>query len=104
MQGSRYGQYELESFLGGGGQGDVWLAHDEKMGRKVAIKKLKPEVIDDADVRRRFDVEAETLIQINEPHVVRVLDRIEIDGMPALVQDYMEGGSVADLNKATDEP
>ena len=104
MKGARFGQYELLRVLGQGAFGEVWLAHDERLNRQVAIKRLKPEVVGDADARRRFNSEAEILISISEPHVVHVLDRIEIEGAPALVTEYMEGGSISDLKKVRKEP
>ncbi|RKZ17459.1 hypothetical protein DRQ53_03475 [bacterium] len=104
LKGTRIGQYELLRVLGRGAFGEVWLAHDERLGRQVAIKRLKPEVVGDADARRRFDIEAKLLIAISEPHVVHVLDRIEIEGAPALVTEYMEGGSLSDLKKVRQAP
>jgi tetratricopeptide (TPR) repeat protein len=104
MQGTRIGQYELQRVLGRGAFGEVWLAQDHRLGRQVAIKQLKAQVLGDPDVLRRFDSEAEYLLKINEPHVVRVLDRIEIEGAPALVTEYMEGGSLSDLKRKSDGP
>ena len=104
MQGTRIGQYELQRVLGRGAFGEVWLAQDHRLGRQVAIKQLKAQVLGDPDVLRRFDSEAEYLLKINEPHVVRVLDRIEIEGAPALVTEYMEGGSLSDLKRTSDGP
>ena len=54
MEGTRIGHYELIRVLGQGAFGEVWLARDHRLERDVAIKRLKPEVVSDAAVRRRF--------------------------------------------------
>lgn len=83
------GKYRLESRLGGGGFGDVWLATQLTNRRRVAIKFLHSNSL---DARQRFSIEVEALARLSHPHCVSVFDHGgERDGAPFLVTAYVEG-------------
>ena len=69
LTGKHVGPYEIVSFIGAGGMGDVYLARDIKLERKVAIKVLPPSVAKEADRVARFQQEARTLATLNHPNI-----------------------------------
>lgn len=93
-------RYELVCALGGGGMGDVWLAHDRRLDRRVAIKVIAGHHASDPAGLLRFAMEAQWGARISHPNVVPILD-FGGDERPWLVMEYLGGGSVADL---TDRP
>jgi Tol biopolymer transport system component/predicted Ser/Thr protein kinase len=93
--GTRIGSYAIESLLGSGGMGDVYLARDARLNRPVAIKFLSADVAD-ADLRRRFQQEAQTASSLNHPHLVTVLEAGEWDSRQYLVTEFIDGGTLKD--------
>src|ERR671925_839186 len=91
------GRYRVERFLGEGGRKRVYLAHDERLARDVAVGVVRTEGLDEvglARVRR----EAESMGRLGDhPHIVTVHDVGEDDGRPFIVSQYMAGGDVASL-------
>jgi serine/threonine-protein kinase len=80
----------------------VYLAHDPRVQRDVAIKMLPRDVRDQPNVRKRFEREARTIAALEHPCIVPVYDFGEEDRQPFLVMRYMTGGSLADrLNRRT---
>jgi len=80
-----------------GGMADVYAATDETLGRRVAIKVLAERFARDPDLRARFTREARIAARLsNEPNVVTIFDVADVDGRPAIVMEYMPGGTVAD--------
>ena len=71
--------------------GIVWRAHDERLGREVALKVLHPWVADDEDLRARFEREAAALARLEHPNVVRLYDVLEDRGQTVLVLELIEG-------------
>ena len=71
-QGARIGPYEIVAPLGAGGMGEVYRAHDAKLGRDVAIKILSNAVAGDPDRIARFEREARVLAGLNHPHIAAV--------------------------------
>jgi beta-lactam-binding protein with PASTA domain/predicted Ser/Thr protein kinase len=88
-------RYRLASELGRGGMGVVWRAHDERLGRDVAIKVLHPWVAEDDDVRSRFRREAQVLASLAHPHIVRLYDFEESGDTSFLVMELIDGSSLA---------
>ncbi len=72
--GTRLGPYEIQSPLGAGGMGEVYLARDTRLGREVAIKALPAELTGDADRRARFEQEARSASALNHPNIVTIHD------------------------------
>jgi serine/threonine-protein kinase len=67
MIGTEVSQYTLLERLGAGGMGEVFLAHDRRLDRKVALKLLSPDIRNDADARARFLREAKAAAAIDHP-------------------------------------
>jgi tRNA A-37 threonylcarbamoyl transferase component Bud32 len=87
----------LEAELGHGGMGRVFRARDEKLGRAVAVKVLRPESVANPDFRARFAREARTLARLEHPGIVAVHDfGTTPDGDGYLVMQLVSGGSIAD--------
>ena len=91
LSGRSVGSYQIVSRLGAGGMGEVYLAHDAKLDRPVAIKFLSPELAADRDRLRRFHQEARAASSLNHPHIVVVHDFGELDGRPYIVTEFIEG-------------
>ena len=88
VPGARVGQYELIRELGRGGMGLVMLARDTRLGRRVAIKFL---VTDSSELTERFLAEARTTALVNHENIVVVHEVGEVDGVPFMVLEYVEG-------------
>ena len=89
--------YEILQFLGRGGIGEVFLAHDTRLGRKVAVKVLSPDVEADANRLKRFEVEARTLASLNHPNIVSVFSVEDCGGHHLLVMELVEGAGLREL-------
>jgi Tol biopolymer transport system component len=96
LVGQRFGSYVLLSRLGAGGMGEVYRAHDDALGRDVAIKVLSPAFTGDADRRARFEREARLLATLNHPHIGAIYGVEESDGVRALVLELVEGETLAE--------
>jgi len=108
--GSRLGPYDLLALIGSGGMGEVYQAHDARLGRDVAIKVLPAAFSDDPDRLRRFEQEARAAAALNHPNILHILD-IGRDGPTAyVVSELLEGatlralmeGAALPLSKAID--
>jgi serine/threonine protein kinase len=85
------GPYQLLSLLGKGGMGEVHLALDTRLNRKVAIKLLPAEFTADAERVRRFEQEARAISALNHPNIVTVYEIGETEGRHYIVTEYVEG-------------
>uniref|UniRef100_UPI003F49A3EB serine/threonine-protein kinase n=1 Tax=Streptomyces sp. CA-141956 TaxID=3240051 RepID=UPI003F49A3EB len=99
------GRYRLAHLLGQGGMGAVWQAHDEQLGRDVAVKELRlPEHLGAAERQNwigRLEREARAAARLKHPGIITVHDRISgPDGRPWIVMELVDGGSLADLIEA----
>ena len=92
--GERIGSYVLLTELGRGGMGRVYLAEDERLRRKVAIKFV---AVHGAAARRRFLDEAQVTARCTHPNIVVIHDIAEHDGVPFMVLEYVRGPSLAAL-------
>jgi serine/threonine protein kinase len=72
--GTRLGPYEIVAPIGAGGMGEVYRAHDSRLGRDVAVKILPESFARDAERMRRFEQEARAIAALNHPNVVAVFD------------------------------
>src|SRR5216117_3914510 len=92
-------RYRLERSLGNGGMGEVFVATDTVLDRRVALKRLSPALADDEPARARFFREARALARINSPNVVGVFDAGG-DRDPYLVMELIDGTTLrAELRK-----
>ncbi len=91
----RIDHFELQERIGGGGMGDVFLAKDTELGRKVAIKLLKSRHAGDAETRKRFFREARTASSLNHPNIATVYEIGEIGDVPYLVMEYLKGRTIS---------
>ena len=94
--GARFGSYTIRSLLGVGGMGEVYRAHDETLGREVAIKVLSPSFTAEPERRARFEREARMLATLNHPHIGAIYGVEEADGVRALVLELVEGETLAE--------
>ncbi|MFG0284387.1 MAG: protein kinase [Phycisphaerales bacterium JB039] len=90
------GPYRIQREIGRGGMGVVYLAHDERLDRDVAIKALPAELAEDAARLERFEREAKTLAQLNHPNVAGIYGVEEQDGQKYLILEYVEGETLGD--------
>src|SRR5687767_15395955 len=88
--GARLGPYEVLDMLGAGGMGEVYRARDPRLGREVAIKRVRG-AAPDADALRRFDQEARAAGALNHPNLLAVYDVGIEAGMPFVVTELLEG-------------
>jgi len=85
-------RYDNCERIGRGGMGDIYLAHDRQLGRKVAIKVLADRFSTDPDVRERFKREALTAARLSgHPHIVAIFDVGEWNDRPHIVMEYLSG-------------
>jgi TolB-like protein/Flp pilus assembly protein TadD len=88
--GSRLGPYEVVGLLGAGGMGEVYRARDPRLGREVAIKRVRG-AEPDPEALRRFDHEARAAGALNHPNLLAVYDVGVESGMPYVVTELLEG-------------
>ncbi|MFE9092761.1 Stk1 family PASTA domain-containing Ser/Thr kinase [Streptomyces sp. NPDC007264] len=95
------GRYELGQVLGRGGMAEVYLAHDTRLGRTVAVKTLRADLARDPTFQARFRREAQSAASLNHPTIVAVYDTGEdyIDGVsiPYIVMEYVDGSTLREL-------
>ena len=94
-------RYRLRRLLGEGGMGLVFEADDERLGRRVAVKALKPDHFHSEESRHRFETEARALAQIHHPGVVSIFDSGDLaDGSAYLIAERLVGASLGRVLKA----
>ena len=96
QQGSDVGGYTLTRLLGEGGMGEVWLAHDERADRLVALKFIKSHLLSNPKTKMRFTNEAKTLGKLDHDRVVPLYAVVEEGEHLAFVLRFIDGGSLAD--------
>jgi serine/threonine-protein kinase len=94
LVGRQYGSYRIASLLGAGGMGEVYRAHDTRLGRDVAIKTLPPEFARDPGRLARLRREARTLASLNHPNIAAIYGLEESDALTYLVLELAEGDSL----------
>jgi len=94
--GQALGPYVISALIGEGGMGEVYRARDTKLGRDVAVKMLPLAFTADPDRLARFEREARVLASLNHPHIGAIYGVEELDGVPALVLELVEGETLAD--------
>ncbi|MBC7475224.1 MAG: serine/threonine protein kinase [Candidatus Sericytochromatia bacterium] len=100
---TKVGKYKIISELGRGGMGAVYLAMDEVLNRKVAVKELKIDAHKKKDVDnyntmiKRFSKEAQILAQLNQKNIVSVYDIIEQNGSQYIIMEFLDGKNLEEL-------
>ncbi|MEH0556694.1 Stk1 family PASTA domain-containing Ser/Thr kinase [Streptomyces sp. B21-101] len=95
------GRYELGHVLGRGGMAEVYLAHDTRLGRTVAVKTLRADLARDPSFQARFRREAQSAASLNHPAIVAVYDTgedyIGEVSIPYIVMEYVDGSTLREL-------
>jgi serine/threonine protein kinase/Tfp pilus assembly protein PilF len=91
--------YRIIEKIGAGGMGEVYLAEDTKLKRKVALKFLPAQFTNDTDLKARFVREAESTAKLDHPNIVTIYEVSEFQGRPFFAMQLVEGQSLRDLAK-----
>lgn len=97
VAGRSVGHYTLQSALGAGGMGEVYLAIDEPTGRKVALKLLPDYFNEDPQRVHRFQQEVRALLALNHPNIVTTYEVDNIDGMKFIATEFIEGETLRQI-------
>ncbi len=89
--------YRIERLLGAGGMGEVYLAFDEKLKRRVALKLLPPEFVSNDERVKRFELEARAVSSLNHPGIVTIYDVGNFEGVNFIATEFVEGRTLRDL-------
>src|SRR5213079_2395090 len=90
-EGTKLGRYEIRSKIGEGGMGEVYLAEDTRLDRKVALKILPTEFAEDADRMSRFVREAKSVSALNHPNIITIHEIGESNGTHFIATEYIDG-------------
>src|SRR5213592_3116487 len=94
--GTKLGRYEIRSLLGAGGMGEVYLAEDTKLHRKVALKVLPANVAANRDRMERFVQEAQTASALNHPNIITIFAIDETTSGYFMVTEFIDGERLRD--------
>src|ERR1051325_905891 len=94
---SSFGRYQVLGAIGEGGMGEVYVARDPSLGRRVAIKKLPPRLATDRDTLARFTHEARSASAMNHPNIVTIHEVGTDEGGPYIVMEYIEGADLRSM-------
>ncbi|MDQ6652312.1 MAG: serine/threonine protein kinase, partial [Acidobacteriota bacterium] len=97
ISGTRLGRYEIRSKIGEGGMGEVYLAEDTQLHRKVALKVLPAEVASNQDRMRRFIQEAQAAAALNHPNIAHIYEIGEADGVNFIAMEFIDGLTLREL-------
>ena len=92
--GARLGRYEIRSQIGAGGMGEVYLAQDPKLDRKVALKVLPPDLAANPDRMRRFVQEAKAAAALNHPNIAHIYEIGESDDTHLIAMEFVDGDTL----------
>src|SRR5947207_6645954 len=95
--GTKLGRYEIRAKLGEGGMGEVYLAEDTQLHRKVALKVLPAEVASNQDRMRRFDQEAQAAAALNHPNIAHIYEIGESEGTHFIAMEFVDGSTLREL-------
>lgn len=95
--GTKLGRYEIREQLGEGGMGEVYLAQDTKLDRKVALKILPGELASNQDRMRRFTQEARSAAALNHPNIAHIYEVDESDGTSFIAMEFVDGFTLRQL-------
>jgi serine/threonine protein kinase len=95
--GTKLGRYEIRSKIGEGGMGEVYLAQDTELDRKVALKILPAEVAANHDRMRRFVQEAKAAAALNHPNIAHIYEIGEAEGSNFIAMEFIDGHTLREL-------
>ena len=98
-RGTMVAHYRIVEKIGAGGMGEVYLAEDTGLNRKVALKFLPPHLCQDEDFRSRFKREAQAAAKLNHPNIVTIFEVSEHNGRPYFAMEHVEGRALKDVIK-----
>src|SRR5712691_8951891 len=96
---TKLGRYEIRSKIGAGGMGDVYLAQDRKLDRKVALKILPAEVAADRNRMSRFVQEAKAASALNHPNIITIYEIEHIDSVNFIATEFIDGETLRERLK-----
>jgi eukaryotic-like serine/threonine-protein kinase len=94
---TRLGRYEIRSQIGAGGMGEVYLAEDTRLHRKVALKILPADLASNQDRMRRFEQEAIAAAALNHPNIAHIYEIGEQDGTHFIAMEFIDGQTLREL-------
>lgn len=97
------GRYQVTAKLGEGGMGFVYRAHDRNLDSDVVIKVPRPIMLKDPKFASRFSQEIRSLVKLAHPHIVKITDVGEHDGLPFAVMQYLSGGSLKERQRVASD-
>src|SRR6267378_957370 len=97
ITGARIGRYEIRSKIGEGGMGEVYLAEDTQLRRRVALKILPTEIAANQDRMRRFVQEAQAAAALNHPNIAHIYEIGERDGTHFIAMEFVDGVTLRHL-------
>ena len=100
---TQLGRYQIRSLLGAGGMGEVYLAQDTSLNRKVALKVLPAELASNGDRMRRFKQEATSAASLNHPNIAHIYEIGEANGLNFIAMEYVDGVTLRDRIRNEDE-
>src|SRR5881398_4138699 len=95
--GTKLGRYEIRSQIGEGGMGEVYLAQDTKLDRKIALKILPAELAANEDRMRRFVQEAKAAAALNHPNIAHIYEIGEHDGVNFIAMEFIDGQTLREM-------
>ena len=98
--GQALAHYQIVSLLGRGGMGEVYLANDKKLNRKVALKLLPVDFTTNADRVRRFQREAQAASALNHPNILTIYELGEVDGQQYIATEFVDGETLRERMKS----
>ncbi len=104
IEGKKIGNYQVLSLLGEGGMGEVYLAHDLKLRRRVALKILPQQFIQDPVRVKRFEREARAASALNHPNIITIFDIGQFEGAHYIATEFIEGQTMRQRLKASAMP
>ena len=95
-KGTSVGAYEIVSFISRGGMGEVYLAHDRRLGRQVALKILPSSFTKNQERLRRFEQEARSASALNHPNIITIYEILKSESTHVIATEYVDGETLRD--------